>query len=369
MSDDPRTSGSQPAGDLGDVWDALDALPRTSASIDMAATTIDMAAVTAERSPAGATVRGWLSRGAPSRGRVWPFVAVAASLLGGAIMGRATAPDPDVRVLEYLPLIRHLPLLEEAGSVKFLQALAARRNQQPLRMPPEMLRGEQEEFDAAVADLEQDHAIGVAAAPLIADRRMAIAVLDGDDRDAIEQSAGLFQDLTKGQQRDLAAVANALADPKREELRAAARLWHLIIAASDPPDRRNIVELDAESRLEWLERRSRFREWMGERRGVPPAIEGGPPPRGPGVPPGPGPDGRPRWQGPRGDGGPQGPRGEGGPQGPRGDGRGRGDRMGPRPGEPGFGLEPEDAQPRPRPPQDQSPAAAPRPTPPADEGR
>jgi len=325
MSDAPR-SGSQPAGDLGDVWDALDALPRSSASIDMAATTIDMAAVTAERNPGTGTFRGWVNGGAPARGWLWPAVAVGASLLGGALVGRATAPDPDVRVLEYLPLVRHLPLLQEAGSVKFLQSLAARRNQQTLRMPPEMLRDEQEEFDAAMADLGKDHVIGSAAAPLISDRRMAIAVLDGDDRDAIEQSAGVFQGLSKAQQRDLAVVATALADPKRDEIRAAARLWHLIIAASDPPDRRNIVELDAESRLEWLERRSRFREWMGERRGVPP-VDGGLPPRGPGMGPGvgpgigpgpgrepgpgAGPDGRPRWPGPRGDG--RG-RGDGGPR-------------------------------------------------------
>jgi hypothetical protein len=96
----------------------------------------------------------------------------------------------------------------------------------------------------------------------------------------------------------------------------------LIIAASDPPDRKNIVQLDPESRLEWLERRSRVREWMGERRGLAPVIEGGPMPQrvpGPGGIPG---DGRPRWQGPR---------GEGGPQGPRGDGRSRGE-FGPREG-------------------------------------
>jgi hypothetical protein len=121
-------------------------------------------------------------------------------------------------------------------------------------------------------------------------------------------------------------VASALADPKRDELRAAARFWHLIIAASDPPDRKNIVQLDPESRLEWLERRSRVREWMGERRGLAPVIEGSPLPQrvpGPGGIPG---DGRPRWQGPR---------GEGGPQGGRGEGRGRGEfRPGPPSQEP-----------------------------------
>lgn len=327
-NDRPGGSGSGlPASDLGEIWDALDALPRASASIDMAATTVDMAAVTRSRSTARPPIRA--AGGRPGTWREWllPAVAVAGSLMAGMVAGRVTAPDPDVRILEYLPLVRHLSLLEEAGSVKFLQALAARRNQQPLRRPPEMLRGEEQEFDTAVAELQQDHAVGAAARPLLDDRRMAIAILDGDERDAIERAAAAFQELPKAEQRDLAAVAAVLADPAREELRAAARLWHLIIAASDPPDRKNIIALDAEERLEWLERRSRMRDWMIERRGQPPALEGGPlPPRGP-----------------RGEGGPPGPRGDGrgrGEPGPRFEGGPRGDRGGVRPGEPRPRAEP-----------------------------
>jgi hypothetical protein len=333
------SGSSLPASDLGEIWEALDALPRANASIDMAATTVDMAAVTRGRSTARPALR--VGGGRPGAWREWllPAVAVAGSLMAGIVAGRVTAPDPDVRILEYLPLVRHLPLLEEAGSVKFLQALAARRNQQPLRMPPEMLRGEEQEFDAEVADLQQDHAVGSAARPLLDDRRMAIAILDADDRDVIERSAAAFQALTKAEQRDLATVAAVLADPAREELRAAARLWHLIIAASDPPDRKNIIELDAEERLEWLERRSRMRDWMIERRGQPPAPEGGPLP-------------------------PRGPRGEGGPPGLRGDGRGRGEpgsrfEAGPR-GDRG-GVRPE--EPRPRPPFDRAPPEPPPPEP------
>ena len=335
------SQGSVPASDLGEIWSALDSLPRASASIDMAATTIDMAAVTTARSAPRATLR--MGRGQPTSWRNWllPAVAVAGSLIAGIVVGRVTVPDPDLRILESLPLVRHLPLLQEAGSVKFLQSLSARRNQQPLRMPPEMLRDEGREFDAAVADLEADHAWGTVARPLIDERRATIATMAGDERDSIERSAAAFQELTATERRNLATVASALADPKRDELRAAARFWHLIIAASDPPDRKNIVQLDLESRLEWLERRSRVREWMGERRGLAPVIEGGPMPQrvpGPGGIPG---DGRPRWQGPRGEGGPQTPRGDGrgrAEPGPRGEGMRteggpRGERVGPRPGE------------------------------------
>lgn len=326
-SEEAGPSGA-PANDLGEIWGALDALPRASASIDMAATTIDMAAVTMGRSTPRSTLH--MGGGWPATWRHWilPTLAVGGSLMAGIVAGRVTAPDPDVRILEYLPMVRHLPLLQEAGSVTFLQALAARRIQQPPRMLPEVLRDEEIEFDAAVADLRGDHVLGSGARPLLQDRRMAVAMMDGDERDAIERSVAAFGDLTKAEQRDLAAVAAALADPQREDLRAAARLWHLIIAASNPPERKGIVELDAEGRLEWLERRSRLREWVGERRGLQPAAEGGslpPRPLGPGSGGGGG-EGRPRWPGPRGEGGPRGefgPREGGGPQGPRGEGRGR----------------------------------------------
>ena len=322
------TSADLPARDLADLWKVLDVLPRASSSTDMAATTVDMVALavggTADRA-------ALLPRG--SRGRAgWlvPAVVVCASLVLGVVAGRVTVPDSDVRILESLPLIRHIGILQEAGTVKFLKALAARRLPPPLRLPPGTAREESREFDEAMRDLETDHAWGTAARPLVSGRRAGIDTLTADDRDAFERSLAVFQDLSTAQRRDLGEIAAVLADPRRQELRDTARSWHLLIAASDPADRKNIVELDEEGRLEWVDRRSRLRDWdRGERRGMPPAINGPIPPRapGPGATTG---EGRPRWQGPRGEGGPQG--------GGRGDGRGevspRGERGGPRTGEP-----------------------------------
>ena len=316
-------SAGNPADDFGELWEALDSLPRAAASTDMAATTVDMAAIaagrTSRRDPFGRS-----GSGAPDRRWFLPAAAVVGSLVVGLIAGRLTAPDPDIRILESLPVVRHLGLLEEAGSVAFLRSLAARRNQQPLRLPPDARREEEQEFDAALQELEVDHLVGTPARPLLAQRREALAALAGEERDSLERSVVAFQELTTAQRRDLAALAAVLADPKREELRNAARTWHLVIAASNPPDRKNIIELDAEGRIEWLERPARLREWMGERRGPPLGPDGLPLPRGPGGAGAPG-DGRPRWQGPRGEGAPQVPRSDGGPQGGRGEGRGRGD--------------------------------------------
>jgi len=345
MSDEPAEAGADPAADLAEVWDALDALPRAAASIDMAATTVELAAVTADRGRAADVFQRSLRLPGSVRRWLWPAVAVVGSLVVGMVLGRTTAPDPDRRVLESLPLIRHLGLLREAGSVAFLKSLAARRSQLPARQPPGPLQNDAAEFAAAVADLERDHAVGAAAKPRLDERRAMVAGLPADELAVVELSAAAFEDLPAAKRRELGAVAAALADPVREELRSAARLWHLIVAASDPADRKNIIDLAADERIEWLERRSRWRELIGERRGLPPAGEG--PSRGPGA--GGGGEGRPRWPGPRGEAGLPGPRGDGGPpvprgpggaQGPRGEGRPRGE-SGPREGGPRFEGVPE----------------------------
>lgn len=336
MSHDPRSEApaQEPAAELAEVWDLLDALPRPASSVDMAATTIDMVAAAvdaAERRGAGSS--------AAASGRRWPIrwlspaAVVAASLVAGVVVGRATAPDPEERVLENLPLVRHLGLLREAGSMAFLEAFGDRGAAMPPRLPPDAARDGRREFDEAIHDLETDHALGAEARPLMAQRRDALAGLSRAEQEELERSVQEYSALSATQRRDLKRVAEALADPRRQSIRDAARAWHLWIAASDPPDRRNIVELDDEERLEWIDRRARFRDWeRGDRRGPPPDPDA-PPPRGPGQNGGPGP-GRPRGPGPRGEGIP------------------RGDR-GPRPGEPG-GDRPPSVRPGSPPPETQA---------------
>ena len=324
-----------PADELAGVWNLLDALPRPVSSVDMAATTVDMVAAAvdaSERRGAGSSAAA-SGRRSPSR---WlsPAVVVAASLVAGVVVGRATAPDPEERILENLPLVRHLDLLREAGSMAFLEAFGDRGAAVPPRLPPDAVREGRREFDEAVHDLEADHRFGPEARPLVPERRGMVAGLSRGELDDLEQSIQEYLALSATQRRDLERVAEALADPRRQTIRDAARAWHLWIAASDPPDRRNIVDLDDEERLEWIDRRARFRDWeRGDRRGPPPGPDG-PPPRG--QPPGGGAGpGRQRWPGPRGEGVP------------------RGDR-GPRPGEPG-GDRPPNVRTAPPPPE--TPAA------------
>lgn len=339
----PRISGDLPSRDLADLWTMLDVLPRASSSVDMAATTVDMVAAAVAGS---AGRRSALPRSGGAGGRprwLLPMAAVCASLVAGVVAGRMSATDPDLRILEYLPLIRHIGILQEAGTTRFLKALADRRLPQPLRLPADVAREETREFDEAIRDLEADPLWGDAAQSLVKDRRQAIDTLSADERDALARAAATFQELPATDRRDLVAVATALADPRRENLRDAARAWHLLIAASDPADRKNIVALDEEGRLEWVDRRARLRDWeRPDRRGLPQGGEGPIPLRGPAAGGLPG-EGRPRWQGPRGEGG--------GPPGSRFEGRPRGefgprDGDGPRPGEPRPDAPPRERGPR-----------------------
>ncbi len=242
-------AGGDPAADLAEVWGALDSLPTAIPARDMAATTVDLMAVKLDADVAPATAAGaawpwWLG----------PAATVAAALLAGVVLGRVTAPDP---VVENLPFIRHVDLLQEAGSLRFLEQLAelmaTDRPIQPrwlrLARDPESVRGEAREFDAAIDTLRQDFAADTASA-----RWERLASIAPEQIDTLEKSAETYFNLSPIDRRELESVARALTDPASDRLRDAARLWHVIIAATPPPMRRAIVEMRIDDRLEWLER-------------------------------------------------------------------------------------------------------------------
>ena len=274
-------SGADPAGDLGPVWYVLDALPRATASATLAATTVELAAIAGDRHAHGATAGGrrivrWIG----------PGVAVAAALLAGLVAGRVTAPDPDLRVLENLPLVQHLDLLREAGSAKFLEEMQRRRYPLPLRVmvrqSPEVRGDEKRQFEAELADLRA--AFGAApVADQLAARRAAVQALPAEERVELERAAESFSRLSAAERRGLDAVARTLVDPGRQDLRDAASGWHQWLLSARPEDRPGIVAWGTDKRLEWL-------DWYAAR------FEG----RGGDRPSRVGPDLRPRW--PRADG-------------------------------------------------------------------
>jgi hypothetical protein len=278
----------RPAEDLAEVWSLLDELPRVRPQVDHAATTIEMVAARAGGSP------GRFPRPAPSPGqRAAPLAAIAIALAVGILAGRLAAPDPDRRILEQLPLIEHLGLLQEAGSVEFLDGLAARiadGQGVPSRWPrlprdPAALEAEAADFDAELAALATDFERTAPRRDRLVSRRERLAELPEGELSALEKSAAMFAALSAIDRRELVRLAGALADPDRGSLRDAARQWHAIVAAVNPAFRRNVIEMPAAERLEWLARSAgRYESWSPGR---------GPPSRGSGGPTGGGPGGLP----------------------------------------------------------------------------
>jgi len=309
VSEAPQGGG--PAAEFAEVWEMLDSLPRSAGSGDLTATTLDLVAAVVEQDQPARGRAGWQ---ADWRRWLAPTAIVAAALAAGFAAGRTTAPDADEWVLRNLPLVRHLDLVREAGSAKFLEEVARKRYPLPVRPGPRP--PEAREYQAALDRLRGELAgSGVRDADLAA-RRAAVMALPADEKVELEPALTAFRDLSGAEQRMLAATAAALVDPARPELREAALTWHQWLTVTRPEDRAGIVDAGTEKRLDWLDWYAgrgegrppqRPREWERDRRGPPP--EGGPP-RGP--------DGRPRWPPPP-RGGPPG-RGDGEPppgEGPR----------------------------------------------------
>lgn len=276
---------------LGDVRDILDVLDASVAAPGLASTTIEMAAVS--RSAERDTPAPLLPRGRPW----WMATAcVLATLAAGYAAGRALAPDPDGPVLQYLPVVEHLDVLQEAGSVGFLEDIASRNVPEPRAFPfprpadpavPEDATDVWEPLEDAIGALRAGP-FGPETPPAsIADRRDHIEDMDEESLRQIADRATVFRALSRADRHDVIELARALGESDEdrvEALASAARLWHRWVAWSDPADRQAVVALDRAGRVEWLERRMRSPgrgprtpgRGFGGPRGPGPAVE--PPP-------------------------------------------------------------------------------------------
>ena len=127
LSSDP--SIRQRLQSLDRVWNALDALPRSTASPTFTRTTIEMAAVTAAALSGDRSNTRTLSKGAKAPRRrvhipLWG-VASAFGLVAGAMLTLAAVTAPERRALGDLPVALHATALDQAGSLEFLTKLAA----------------------------------------------------------------------------------------------------------------------------------------------------------------------------------------------------------------------------------------------------
>jgi hypothetical protein len=259
--------GDAPAAALGEVWTLLDSLPAARVSTDLMATTVEMAAVPV-RSGGRTPTTARIGPGAPTlpAGFALPAWLPAAtvllgSLVGGLVVGRASAPNPDQALLQNLPCIEQFDLLREAGSVAFLEEVARRGYPAPRRPPPAQspadVRADAEQFDAAIAALRESGVAATDRETVTARREQVLRMVDSRRRQ-LEKSVESYQRLAPSDRRELLAVGRALADPKREQLLEAARRWHQWVRMRDPADRRDVIELGTDDRLEWLDRWTRL---------------------------------------------------------------------------------------------------------------
>jgi hypothetical protein len=295
-SPDSGEHGENPEEVLGEVWNALDVLPAARSTPNLASSTIEMAAVSIVRDTDAARLEK-VSSGDRTRWMV-AGVIVAACLTAGFVTGSATSGNrrsawgPELTVV-----IRHLDVLEEAGSVGFLEAFAQGDYTPPMFVsresgrrgrpdedsgddPPDgpAERGEPfarpavptPELDAALADFQLMFFGGELPQPITPADALrggsAGGGMEGDLGDPATKAAFDFEvnrlafgELAPSQRDAYITLAETLADPRRSDLVAAARLWHAWVTFADPVERAGLVKLPASERVEWLERR--MRQW------------------------------------------------------------------------------------------------------------
>ena len=279
-TDDPLTDDP-----LGDVCLLLDPLRTSSAPASLTSTTIEMVAVTSTGGSGATRPRQRSTRRPP-----WllPLSGVLGCFLLGLALGRATTADPDEAILQYLPVVQHLDVLREAGSVAFLDAVAERDYSAPRRFPFGMGMGRPPggrppgegtggpdggdagdgeaiepwpQLEETIAGLRDDRPFGrETPAQLMAGRREEVEDLDDDSLRRLADAATAFEALPRAVREDVIRLARALSESDEDtvdRLRSPARLWHQWLAWRDPADRRKVVELAQDERLEWLDRYAR----------------------------------------------------------------------------------------------------------------
>lgn len=294
-----EASRLQEAESLARAWSLLDVLPRHASPPSLTSTTLEMVAISADDVGVGSRIGGLM----PILRLLAAAAAILVSLVAGYTAGFATRGDADGAGLALVPVAMHLGVLREAGSVEFLEALAAREVPRlperfgiGLGRPYPELQQAVDAFVAAGFAEEEPPADGESASaadgaePLDGMPQKAkiagaawkeikaqLAALAPQERREVNESIAAFDRLPPGERRTLVELARALADPGRADLVEAARLWHALVQFADPVDRRGLLELDVRERLEWIDRR--MRPWRG------PGVGPGGPPQRPGIPP------------------------------------------------------------------------------------
>ncbi len=217
--------------DLDRVWNALDVLPRSTASPAFTRSTVEMAAVSASR-PASAAAGGHKLRRLP--------VGLLAGLVGvaiGAVMAYAIAGAPQRRALRDLPVAMHAEALESVGTMDFLTGLEEQAGKSMQPFLSDTVRSEAARWNQTVA-------------MTVSERRGWLADQPPDDLAEINTAADRFDDRTSAQRQSLKALDGELAaDDRADSLREIALAYHSAASLLTPSEQAKVRQMEPSDRL------------------------------------------------------------------------------------------------------------------------
>lgn len=229
---------------LDRVWNALDVLPRSTASPTFTRTTIEMVAVTAASSAREPKSRDQ-SRSLIKTSRVRVPLWAVASLVGlaaGAMLTLAAVTAPERRALADLPVALHAAALEQAGSLEFLTKLAASENQ-----------GLNEFRDDGVQQAAASWATVTAAST--PERRDWVGALPSAELTSVNARVAEYQSRPVGKQQSLRQFNDSLAAaPNAAELRETALAYEAMIGRLSASEQARYRQMTTEERLREVQR-------------------------------------------------------------------------------------------------------------------
>lgn len=219
--------------ELDRVWNALDTLPRSTASEAFTRTTVDMVAVAA--APAGKSEQGAASHYSTKIWGATVWGATIGGLVVGAVVAALLATAPERAILEVLPTALHAHALEQAGSVEFLRGLAERADESlPLDGPAAEQAGVWAELDGMSAP----------------ERR---AWLDQQDAATLAEANNAFaawQGLTDTRRDTLASFAGKVAAANdSDRLRTTALAYDQLVSRLPASEQSRLRQMDEAERL------------------------------------------------------------------------------------------------------------------------
>lgn len=218
------------------VWNALDALPRSTASPSFTRTTIDMAVVKSAEPEKTETSFAWR--------QLVPAWAVAGlcGLLIGFVAITAVGRFPERRAATMLPVALHATALEQAGSIDFLNRLSAEQDRLLTPFASDQLEAEAATWSELVDQPPLKRLDWVASLERATQARFSARVTE-------------FESRTPAKQQQLRELAEAVdADPNASELRRVALVYEAMVARLPAGEQTELRRLDVEQRMRQLER-------------------------------------------------------------------------------------------------------------------